>query len=281
MIQEAVEKLKDLEVIQPSTSEIAPPVVFVIQKGKPRFCIDLREVNSKTKPDQYALPRQDTIFRALTGAMFFSTMDCNKGYHQFSLTPRSRQLTAFVTEDGFWEWIRMPFGLKNTPAHFQQTIDAVLGIYRWDCALTFIDDIIVYSKTTDEHLQHCSLVLDALKRLGLTVGEAKCHGCYDDIQLLRHRISRLGLSTLKEKVKAILAVPFPETIKNAQEALGMFNYYRIFVKHFAWIAAPLYDGLKKQPSDYSAPTDLRLRAKLHGRCRFPDTPATREAFRLL
>jgi hypothetical protein len=81
MIREAVEKLKNLEVIQLSTSEIASPVVVVIEKGKPRFCIDLHEVNSRTNPNRYVLPRQDTIFRALAGDMFFSTMDCNKGYH--------------------------------------------------------------------------------------------------------------------------------------------------------------------------------------------------------
>src|SRR5438046_10344454 len=90
--------------------------------GKPRFCVDLREVNSKTTPDRYALPRQDTIFRSIGHSMFFSTMDCNKGYHQFGLTARARLLTAFVTEDGFWEYIRMPFGLKHTPAHFQRTM---------------------------------------------------------------------------------------------------------------------------------------------------------------
>src|SRR5438046_2419589 len=106
LIRDVVKKLSDLKIIQPSSSLIASPVVVIIQKGKPRFCVDLREVNSKMTPDRYALPWQDMIFRAIGRAMFFSTLDCNKGYHQFGLTARARLLTAFVTEDGFWEYIR-------------------------------------------------------------------------------------------------------------------------------------------------------------------------------
>ena len=130
LIREAVAKLKSLKIIQPSTSEVASPVVIVIQKGKPRFCVDLREVNSKTVADRYALPRQDAIFNALQRAIYFSLVDTNKGYHQFRLSEKSRKLTAFVTEDGFWEFLRIPFGLKNAPSHFQRSIDIILGSYR-------------------------------------------------------------------------------------------------------------------------------------------------------
>jgi hypothetical protein len=97
---------------------------------------------------------------------------------------------------------------------------------------------------------------------------------------LSHHFSRLGLSTQAEKVKTILAVPFLETIKKAQEILGMFNYYRIYIKHFAWIAASLYDGLKKQP-DESSYHYLKARARIHNKQQFPDTLETREAFRML
>jgi len=101
LINEAVEKLKALNVIQPSTSKVASPVVVVVQKGKPRFCIDLREVNSKTIADRYALPKQDSVFRALVGAIRFSIVDANKGYYQFGLSAGSMRYTAFITEDGF------------------------------------------------------------------------------------------------------------------------------------------------------------------------------------
>ena len=127
-------------------------------------------------------------------------------------------------------------------------MDVILSNYRWDFALAYIDDIMVFSQTFDEHLEHCSLVLEALEQISLTLEETKCHFCYDDIELLGHRISCLGLSTQAEKVKAILAIPFPETIKKAQEILGMFNYYRIFIEHFAWIALLSIMVLKSNPT---------------------------------
>jgi len=138
LIREAIEKLYKLDVIQPSKSPIASPVVVIWQKGKPRFCVDLRKVNEQTEADKYALPRQDDIFAALAGAIYFSVMDLNKGYHQLGLDEASRQLTAFITEDaGLWEYLRVPFGLKNAPAFFQRVIDTILGKYRWDFVLAY------------------------------------------------------------------------------------------------------------------------------------------------
>jgi hypothetical protein len=238
-----VRKLEELETIQPSTSEIASPVVVVMQKGKPRFCIDLRQVNSKTKADKYAIPRQDTIFQALAGAIYFTLLDTNKDYHQIGLDKFSRMLTAFITEDGFGEFIRVPFGLKNAPAHFQRTIDRILGTFRFDFAFAFIDDIVIFSKSFDDHLTHVELVLDALLNVGMTLDEAKCHFCYKSIELLGHRISRFGLSTQAEKVAPINGLSFPRTIGQAMEILGTFNYYHEFIERYSEIALPLTQGL--------------------------------------
>ena len=243
LIREAMRKLKELEIIQSSTSEIASPVVVIMQKEKPRFYLDLREINSKTKIDKYAIPRQDTIFQTLAGAIFFSLLDANKGYHQIDLDELSRMLTAFVMEDEFWEFIRVPFGLKNAPTHFQRTIDRILGSFRFDFALAFIDDIVVFSKSFDAHLRHVELVLDALLKIGMIIDEAKCHFCYKSIELLGHRVSRFGLSTQTEKIAAIVALPFPRTIGQAMEILGTFNYYREFIDRYAEIARPLTQGL--------------------------------------
>ena len=190
-----------------------------MQKGKPRFCIDLREVNSKTKADKYAIPRQDTIFQALAGLIRFTLLDANKGYNKIGLDKLSRMLTTFIAEDGFWEFIRVSFGL-NAPAHFQRTIDRILGSFRFDFALAFIDDIVIFSKSFDDHVKHVELVLDALLNAGMTLDEAKCHFCYKSIELLGHRVSRSGLSTQAEKVAAINALPFPRTIGQAMEILG-------------------------------------------------------------
>ena len=281
-IKDAIDTLSKLDVIEPSNSSVASPVIVVIQHGKPRFCVDLREVNSKIAADRYAFLKQDMIFAALIGAIFFTILDANRGYHQFSLTFRSRKFTAFTTAFGLFQFKRVPFGLKTAPAYFQRAIDIILGSMRWDFALAYIDDIIVYSKSLEEHIEHIAAVLEALSNAGMTLAEEKCHFGYQDIKLLGHRISCLGLSTLEEKVQAILAIPYPETVKQAMVILGMFNYYRTFIDSFALIAAPLYDGLKGSLKDTSLSNlSPKARAKIRSRWRFPDTPQCREAFQLL
>jgi hypothetical protein len=130
LIREAVARLKARKIIRESTSEVASLVIIIMQKSKPRFCIDLREMNSKIVADRYTLPRQDAIFNALQGAIYFSLVDANKEYHQFSLSEKSKKLTAFVTEEEFWEFLRILFGLKNAPSYFQRSIDIILSSYR-------------------------------------------------------------------------------------------------------------------------------------------------------
>jgi hypothetical protein len=276
--------LKKLDVIQPSSSEVASPVVVVVQKGKPRFCIDLREVNSKTVADRYALPKQDSIFRALVGSVYFSLIDANKGYYQFGLTLGSRRYTAFVTEDGFYEFRRVPFGLKNAPAHFQRAIDTILGSYRYEFALAFIDDIVIYSRSLADHLVHVGLVLQALENVGMTVVEDKCHFAYRSIELLGRRVSCLGLSTQDEKVEAIRKLPYPRTIGEASEIYGQFNYHREFIKNFAEIALPVTKAMSPAKGNNNKPS-IKLSpkeyAKLRSNSTYPDKPEIRQAFQTL
>ena len=270
-----------LGIVQPSESSVASPVVIVWQKGKPRFCVDLRKVNEQTEADKYALPRQDDIFNALVNAIIFTVVDCNKGYHQLFLDEESRKLTAFTTEDaGLWEYLRVPFGLKNAPAFFQRVIDTILGKYRWDFVLAYIDDIVIFSKSFSEHLTHLAKVLDALAEAGFTISEEKSHFGYSDINILGHKVSRLGLSTQDEKIKAIRDLPFPETLADAWTIFGTLNYHRGFVKNFSKIATPLTDALcltaeekkllKKSSSKKISPA---LRKKS-----FPCTPEMETAF---
>ena len=244
LIREAIQRLKTLGVIRKSSSSVASPVVVVWQKGKPRFCVDLREVNSKTEIDRYPIPRQDNIFARLSGAKYMSTLDAFAGYHQSELEEESRHLTAFITEDdGLWEYLRVPFGLKNAPAFFQRCIDEILGNYRWDFVLAYIDDIVVFSNTFEEHLVHVDKVLDTLTAAGLTLSEKKCHFGYTDVRLLGHKVSRLGLSTQEEKVEAITKLEFPKTVGEARVTLGEFGYHRSFIDEYAILAEPLTSGL--------------------------------------
>ena len=264
LIRDVIKKLSDLKIIQSSFSSIISLIIIVIQKDKSRFCIDLREVNSKMISDWYILSRQDTIFRSIGRAMFFSTLNYNKDYHQFELTTRARLLIIFIIEDEFWEYIHISFDLKNASTHFQWIMNVILSNYRWDFILAYIDDIMIFSQIFDEYLEYYSLILKILKKIDLILKETKCHFCYNNIELLDHHISYLDLSTQTEKIKAILIISFLEIIKKTQEILNMFNYYRIFIKHFAWIIIPLYDDLKKQ-FDESSHHDLKTRAHIHNK----------------
>jgi hypothetical protein len=284
LIREAIDKLFQLGVVQPSQSPVASPVVVVWQKGKPRFCVDLRKVNEATESDKYSLPRQDDIFSALAGAIYFSVVDCNKGYHQCDLDEESRKLTAFTTEDyGLWEYLRVPFGLKNAPGFFQRVMDNILGKYRWDFVLAYIDDVVIFSKSFEEHLTHLQKIFDLFEEAGLTLSESKCHFGYASVNILGHRITRFGLATQTEKVKAIKDLPFPTTLSDAWTILGTLNYHRAFIKNYSTIAKPLTDALCLSEEDKKMLKSLTTK-KMPQSLRkkpFPSTPETHEAFNKL
>lgn len=276
IIAASMKTLLDHDIIEPSESPTASPVVVVKQHGKHRFCVDFRRLNDFTAPIRYPLPRPDSIFNALSGKRYFSTMDANKGYHQFMVDKKSRHLTAFVTESqGLWQYKRVPFGLKNAPSFFQAAMDAILGSMRWDFVLAYIDDLIIYSNSFTNHLHHLDAVLKSIGAVGMTLDERKCFFGYERLSLLGHRISRLGLMTQPEKVKAIQSMPFPRTVKGLQTVLGQFTYYRQFIPKFALIAQPLFDALKLTES---LPDETpKEHAKRHGRQLVTETPETAQA----
>jgi len=148
LIKESMSTLRSLDIIERGSGPMAALVVIVLQNGKWRFCVDFRGVNSVTPLDRYPIPKPDTVFTALANTQFFSTMDANKGYHQFKIAKRHRHLTAFTTQqEGQWQYTRVPFGLQNALAFFQRSMDSLLGWYRWKFCLAYIDDIVVWSKT--------------------------------------------------------------------------------------------------------------------------------------
>lgn len=245
LIKQSMQMLKDLDVIEPGSGPMAAPVVMILQKDKWRFCVDFRGVNSVTPLDRYPIPRPDTVFTALSGAQFFSTMDANKGYHQFDIDERSRHLTAFVTQqEGQWQFKRVPFGLQNAPAFFQRSMDSLLGRHRWQFCLAYIDDIVIWSKSWNDHLSHISTVLSCFSAVGMTLDERKCNWGFHSVDLLGLRVTRFGLRTLEHKTAAVMALPFPRTIKELRIILGQFSYYRQFIPRFASIAEPLTTALK-------------------------------------
>lgn len=232
-------------VIEPSQSPWGAPVVIVYRNGKARFCVDYRKLNALTVPDEFPLPRQTEILSALSGAQVLSSLDALSGFTQIEIAEEDVEKTAFRTHRGLFQFRRMPFGLKNSPSIFQRTMQSILSPYLWLFTLVYIDDVVVYSKSYEEHLTHLDKVLEAIEKAGLTLSPKKCHLFYGSILLLGHKVSRLGLSTHEEKVRAITELQRPTKMSELQTFLGMVVYFSAFIPYYASIAAPLFKLLRK------------------------------------
>lgn len=186
------------DVIQPSASPWASPVVLVPKPdGSSRFCCDFRNLNKITKKDSYPLPLISESLEALGGAKFFSSMDLMSGYWQVEMDPASREKTAFITHAGLYEFTTMPFGLCNAPGTFQRLMECVLRGLTWQIALIYLDDVLVYSSTFEEHLQHLRLVFDRFREAGLKLKPSKCHFGQTKVNYLGHVITPEGLQPKK------------------------------------------------------------------------------------
>jgi transposase InsO family protein len=249
IIDETLAELIAEDVIEESDSPWASPAILVHQKGKDRFCIDFRKVNEVTKADQYPIPRIDDILSQFSGKTYFTTFDANKGFHQIEIDPKDREKTAFRTHRGLHQYKRMPFGLKSGPGIFQRLMDKILGRYKWQIALVYIDDIIIYSKSFDDHLRDVETILSLVGKSGITLSPKKCHLGYQSLTALGHTISNLGIGTADGTVRAVTEFPKPSNKKELQRFLGLCVYYRRFVKDFSKIALPLYH-LTKEDAKY-------------------------------
>ena len=232
-------------VIEPSRSPWSAPVVIAYQNGKPRFCVDYQKLNAATIPDEFPIPRQSDILASLSGAQVLSSLDALSGFTQLELAEEDIEKTAFRTHHGLFQFRRLPFGLRNGPSIFQRVMQGILAPYLWIFCLVYIDDIVIYSKSYEEHLSHLDQVLEAIEKAGITLSPKKCHLFYGSILLLGHKVSRLGLSTHEEKVKAIMELERPRKLSQLQAFLGMVIYFSAFILYYASICAPLFQLLRK------------------------------------
>ncbi|EER20236.1 retrovirus polyprotein, putative, partial [Perkinsus marinus ATCC 50983] len=233
-ISAQLEELERDGLIVRSTSPYKFPCVFVPKKnGKVRMCVDYRSLNKVAKVDSYPLPRPDDVQEHLSGASVFSTLDLRSGYWQMKVRPSDRHRTAFCPGPGFplFEWVRMPFGLSNAPASFQRLMDLVLG--RFNFVRIYLDDILIFSRSEQEHLHHLKLVFDALREAGLTLAGDKCSIGMDSVTYLGHRFSAQGMSPDRAKVDVIESWPTPRTATDLRSFLGLAGYYRHFIPHFS------------------------------------------------
>ena len=252
-IDEHLDSMLDAGVIEPSASPWSSPVLLVPKPkeekltGKPawRFCIDYRQLNKVTVKNAYPLPNITDIIDALEGASIFSSLDLKSGYWQIPLRETDKEKTAFITHRGQFQFNRVPFGLANAPSVFANLIAAVLSGLEYKICLAYLDDIIIYSNTVEEHLENLQKVFDRLEQAGLKLKPSKCEYLCSKLDFLGHVISADGVGVDPYKVKTILAKEPPTNIRGVRAFLGMCSYYRKFIKGMAKIAKPLTELTKK------------------------------------
>lgn len=245
-ISNSIDELLALGIIRKSNSEFSAPVVMVYKGDKPRFCVNYKALNDFTRAFVYPLPRMSDTLAMLKEAKYLSVLDMNKGFHQCWVAESSRKYTAFASHRGLYEYVRMPFGLKNAPAHFQQAMDTILGdLLREGWVKVYIDDIIVFSRTFNEHLKHIERVLQAVAKNGFTISIKKCQFAFAELRALGRKVSGLDLAVDPHKVAAVEHWPRPTNIRTLQGFLGFINYHRAHIKDLAKITRSLSSLLSK------------------------------------
>ena len=228
--------------IEPSTSPYGAPILFVVKKnGELRMCIDYRALNQLTIKNRYPLPRIDDLFDCLQGAKFFTSLDLAQGYHQIQILDEDVPKTAFRTPKGHFQFRVLSFGLTNAPATFQTAMNEMLAPYLRESALVYLDDILIYSKTWEEHLIHVRQVLQKLREYKFYAKLKKCNFGETSLAYLGHIVSGEGIKVDPKKIEVVKDWARPTTVKQIRSFLGFANYFRKFVKGYSIIVKPLTD----------------------------------------
>lgn len=240
------EKMLNMGIIRRSASPWASPLHMVPKDGTGwRPCGDYRRLNAITEPDRYTLPHIQDVSAGLAGAKVFSKIDLVKGYHQVPVAQADIPKTAVITPFGLFEFLRMPFGMKNSAQVFQRLMDSVCQTLSF--AFVYLDDILVASQSKKQHLLHLEKLFQQLSENGLVVNLNKCSFGKTHIEFLGHHIDANGAKPLTSNVAAIRRFQRPQTIKGLQQFTGMLNFYHRFIPSAASIMLPIYKALSNKP----------------------------------
>lgn len=250
-VRRQINEMLDKNIIRESFSPWSSPIWIVPKKidasnvPKWRLVIDYRNLNQKSIDQVFPIPNITDLLDKLGKCNYFSTLDLASGFHQIQVHPNSIEKTAFSTEDGHFEFLRMPFGLKNAPSTFQRMINHVLRDFINKICLVYMDDVIVFSTSLEEHMINLDKILKKLDEKGLKIQLDKSEFLHKEVLFLGHRITTKGIEPNHDKVIAIQNYPIPNTAKEIKSFLGLAGFYRKFIQNFAKITKPLTACLKK------------------------------------
>ncbi|XP_028552635.1 uncharacterized protein LOC110101527 [Dendrobium catenatum] len=247
ILQQLVDELLEKQLIQYSLSPCAVPALLVPKKdGSWRMCVDSRAVNKITVKFRFPMPRIEEMLEKLAGSKIFTKLDLRSGYHQIRINPGDEWKTAFKTREGLYEWRVMPFGLCNAPATFMRLMNEVFKPFLNKSCVAYFDDVLVFSGSLEEHLQHLKQIFEVFRLNKLYLNLAKCEFATDVVSFLGFRIAADGVSADLRKIEAIVDWPTPKSFTDIRSFHGLANFYRKFIKGFSIILAPLTDLLKQK-----------------------------------
>ena len=247
-VHTSLRDMLDMGVICPSQSPWCNMVVLVWKKdGSLCFCVDFCRLNAHTKKDSYPLLQIQEVLEGMTGTVHFSTMNFWSGFWQVKMAPKSQQYTTFTMGNlGFYEFIHMPFRLCNAPTTFQHLMQNTLGELNLTYCVIYLDDVIVFGCTEEEHLECLCIMFECFHEFNLKLKPSKCSFFQSEIVYVAHHVSHEGIYPSRENVHMVEEVPMPETFTQVHTFCGLAGHYRHFIKGFAHIVRPLYDVLGKE-----------------------------------
>lgn len=248
MVSDMVGDLIKYGIVRESDSEFASPILLVSKKnGEKRLCIDYRKLNSRTVRDNHPLPRIDDQIDKLRGGKWFTSLDLRSGYYQIPLEENSTRYTSFVTPQGQYEFLRMPFGLCNAPRVFQRFMNKILLPIQ-ELAAVYLDDVLLHAPTFTEAMDGLRQTLEILSKEGITLNLEKCSFLMDKVVFLGFEVSEGKVKPGPDKIRAIREFEAPTTVRQIRQFLGLTGYFRHFVKGYALMAKSLTNLLKKTVS---------------------------------